>query len=437
LRIRERKTRYFKNASKGWIEMPSLNTYKTEDISNFVRLKRAKKPWWLKSYGGVEKAEGTVGFQGLTLGIDFGKFLSSFTTDARAEFAAWEWLTIDTNLEDIDRLREGLRFDMMSDAKFCDQIRDACSKITREHPELQFWVRRRLALLELRASSTLKLSPETLSIAPQINIGLMGAQALLERSPTEVADEAKRLLVQALKAVGVLASQILCAEPTQCRFRVNLMIALKSGTQNGSLFADTASIENVATAARLWNGTPQSEEILAVVAETSNQTEFRGFWVPTYPAKQVPWPGAGFAYARAQGSAVFADDLPPILGVNDAVVARWTAYVQENFAGGFFVSLPLKLDIDESGPRAYAVININIYPNNGDGRRAYHSQWLNLVQQQTAPLLLEIYKAYMLLFYARYSDSSKPRFGDAVERLNLTAGIDSQRLQLPPGEQVR
>jgi hypothetical protein len=41
-----------------------------------------------------------------------------------------------------------------------------------------------------------------------------------------------------------------------------------------------------------------------------------------------------------------------------------------------------------------------------------------------------------LNIYAGYSGSSKPRFGDAVEKLNLTAGIESPRLQLLPGEQA-
>ncbi|WP_144080353.1 hypothetical protein [Gloeobacter kilaueensis] len=97
--------------------------------------------------------------------------------------------------------------------------------------------------------------------------------------------------------------------------------------------------------------------------------------------------------------------------------------------------LPLKPDIDGSGPTAYAVINVNIYPNDNDGRRAYHGQWLNLVQQQSAPLLLEIYKAYMLMTYAESRGSLQMRFSAEVEQLNLTAGIDLQPPQLPPGEQ--
>ncbi len=416
--------------------MALLNTHRLEEINHYVQTNRTQKPWWLGLYGVTEKAEGSFEFQGFKVGLDFGKLLSGFTSESRIEFVAWEWLLADADLDDIGKLRQVFRFETLDDARFCAQIRDACRKIAREHPELRLWVRRRLALLELKTSSVLNLSPETLGMAAQINIGVMGAQALLTRAPNEVATAAGKMLVQGLKAVGVLASQILCARPSECRFRANLMIAIKNGAQNGPLFAEPVSAANVQAAGQLWEGTPPSEEILAVVAESSSQTEFRGFWVPAYRPNQPSVPGAGLAYARCQGTAVFADDLPQLSGVNDNVAARWSNYVRENFSGGFFVSLPLKLDIDSSGPMAYAVVNVNIYPNNGDGRRAYHSQWLNLVQQQTAALLLEIYKAYMLLIYADDTGFVQTRFGSAVEKLNLTAGIEPQPPQLPPGEQT-
>ncbi len=411
--------------------MPTpINTYKIEEIKQFLKKNRPKKPWWLKTYPVNGKAEGSLDISSIKISFDLGKMFSSWTLNSRIEFAVWEWLNPNYSFDDLDRLKEELQFESLEKVAFYKKVETFCSKIPNEKEELSIWVNRRLALLEYRISPPTELPSELTEIASQINIFLMGASTVLKDRPEFTHQEAKRQLNESLKHIGNIVSRIICKHYEDCQYRVNLMLPMPEGNLARKFFQNSIAQNNIAQASQLWGDTPPSKEILAVVAETGDTDEFLGFWMPFYSNQGKHWAGASTAYCQAHGSAVFADDLPPIDGVMEPVVNRWNTYVKNNFNQGFFVSLPFRIDLDGQGRKAYAVFNININPVREDGRRAYHAEWLKIVQKLTSSLMTEAYKAFMLWAYTNgdSDDSQKLDFGDRISSLNSFAGIKPQFL---------
>ena len=356
---------------------------------------------------------------------------SSWTLNSRIEFAAWEWLNPNCSFDDLDRLKEELQFESFEKVTFYKKIEAFCSKISNENEneELSIWVKRRVALLEYRTSPPTELPSELTEIASEINIFLMGASTVLKDSPEFTHQEAKKRLNDSLKGIGNIVSRVICKHSDDCEYRVNLMLPMPKDNLARKFLENPIAKNNIEQADQLWVDTPPSQEILTVVAETG-EDEFLGFWIPLYSNQGRHWAGASTAYCQAHGSSIFADDLPPMDGVMESVVNRWITYVKNNFDQGFFVSLPLRLNLDYQGRKSYAVFNININPEKGDGRRAYHAEWLKVVQKLSSSLMLEAYKAFMLWAYTTRDsdDSQKLDFGDRISSLNSFAGIKPQFL---------
>ncbi len=160
---------------------------------------------------------------------------------------------------------------------------------------------------------------------------------------------------------------------------------------------------NFNIAKQLWQYSNPYTDVLMVVAKAGDASNQIGFWVPiarSTLSTKAPLPGATTAFLRHHAVAVFADDLPPLEGFASELELEWQSYMAQDFGGSVFISIPLVLGSPDNRrfkKEIPAILNVNARTQNPeDWRRAYHEQWLTVVQEQTSLFICEAYLAYQL-----------------------------------------
>jgi hypothetical protein len=328
----------------------------------------------------------------------------------RMVYAARRWLKPEASLDRLEKLREDAGLADMDMGVFVRRLLEACAELEEEHPQLGLWIARRTALLEYKIATLAELSSDPPTSGTNLNYSLftvlmeLGAAAndhertRARRKATQVAEET---LQQALTATGQVVCRTLSRRPAECGFWSNLMVAAGVEVLGATFFSQSVRAKlNIAAARELWGELPVSGRCLVVVAETNEEPEHLGFWLPLHSPGRSPTPGATTAYHRAKASAVFVDDLPPTLGSDLPATshAPWSDYLRQRFRQAVFVSVPFVLEVRGGQKKVPAVVNVNIDPaGEFDCRRAYHEEWLRVCQRETAQLVCEAYKAFALL----------------------------------------
>lgn len=326
-------------------------------------------------------------------------------------FAAWRWLKPESTLERLGKIQEDTKEkDLvgMEPGLFARKLRESCSEIEEDHPRLKLWILRRCALLEYRISTLAELPIDLSTTGTSLNYSLFAglmdycdgaSQFTQDRALNEVRRVANVTLTQALMAVGQIVCRILSTRPSDCEFGTNLMLPVGHEFLDSALFSAPQPQDNIQDAKNLWGEPSGYDSCLAVVAESNDESEYLGFWLPILANCRNPSDGATTAYYKARASAVFIDD-PPLLSGEDLPEnshSKWLQYLNKRFQQAAFVSVPFAIEVKGGKRRVPAIVNVNINPaDHRDFRRAYHPEWLRIAQREAAPLVCEAHKAFIL-----------------------------------------
>jgi hypothetical protein len=374
-------------------EPNEISTFSPKELEDyFDRNVEVPHNFWLPNMDAtVEKL--SVGWGGVTLNL--GKLQELFvrwTSTSRYQYAACKWLRPNEpclTIDDLVGLQRLVGLGHVDRNGFVSELVGSCREISRNHKRLGKWIRKRLALLEY------------ITAAPAFQEGFRAGKLLLRHrlvqtlnyvwqghEPDKARHLADELASEALKLAGVAAVAVFGKSKAGCRFSANLMLPVTCEAQEGPAYVPTKIAEsNYRTAAGLWEACPRANKYLLVVAETE-RAEHEGFWVPVVKGEDGRYlPGAPEAFAERIGSAVFQDDLPPLVGFPKKVVAAWQSYIRNRVQERLFVSIPFLVPIGNDWP-AIAVLNVNADPPDEDGWwRAYHREWLTLAKDWVAPFV--------------------------------------------------
>lgn len=223
---------------------------------------------------------------------------------------------------------------------------------------------------------------------------------------------------QALDTAGQIILSVISTEPENTAFWVDFMLPLHPDDLRAPLFDHKVGKANTATASHLWRDCRDSKTRLVVVAETLEEPEHLGFWLPLYPNYRSGSPGATNAYYAGYGSAVFVNDLPVLeRDLEGASQQEWENYIGNKLQRQVnFVSIPFFLK--RKGVRkTLAVLNVHFSTQDPDTcRRAYEGEWLKLAQRQAAPLICEAYKAIVIQYGKPDKEGMLPSIGTDPRR---------------------
>jgi hypothetical protein len=313
------------------------------------------------------------------------------TLHGRYHYAAWNWIapSMDFTLAKLETLKANSGLGPVNTKEFVNQLAFASQRASRRHPRLVNWIKLRTALLEFATFQNSGPSPEILSA---IRAGVLGLSAQAYRQSRSLDDNPQRNLTRVLEAVVAEAQRLLSRSGNKCRASANLMlpITLDENIRNGTL-PFVRNRGNAEKARMLWGkDAKHATRGLLVVAETELD-EHVGFWVPILSTARGTLPGACRAFRGGHGVAIFKRHLPNLtaLGFSAELNARWREYVlshiEPGMEHGLFVSIPVR-GADNS-ERVIAVVNINANPfSSDDWFRAFHRDWLEVVEQNISPL---------------------------------------------------
>jgi hypothetical protein len=292
---------------------------------------------------------------------------------------------------------------------FIPHLRDHCEALAEAHPPLMPWILRRLAILEFHDASPLRTPPGLSDTEFALRRELLDVVIRGSRRDPSSAARARRLCNAALNGAAQATVGVL-SRTGRAHASASLMVQVRKQDVVPEAFRDPElASHNSQECGHLWQTLP-ARDVLVVVSET-DQASHLGFWVPTEQGREHHrLPGAPTAFFNLIGDAVFKADLPPVLGFDEAVGARWRAYMAGSFGQRLFVSLPLVASSpDGQAPRAaLAVLNVNVDPiDPGDGwYRAYHPEWLAAAQDRA--------KAFVDIAYCATLVEMRGRTGLAV-----------------------
>jgi len=280
-----------------------------------------------------------------------------------------------------------------TDASFCEGVRQRCRTLLTRYPELRSWVECRLALLEYVLDPPRLLYEQLRDLEVTLRSRERVAYKQLHQGNLEDAlHTAAGLAEEAMEAVNAVTKQVLSPRAAPAvPMHANLMMPISRQRLSAANAVGIPSEhherwnKNKETADSLWAGVGDANcRCLQIVAET-RPLQHGGFWVPLARGETgEALPGASTAYAKMQGSAVFRHDLPHLDGFSGQVNRRWTAYMAEDFEHDLFVSVPLTLPM-RGGHDVAAVVNVNVvYADDAPWFRAYHQEWLALLEQEVA-----------------------------------------------------
>lgn len=312
--------------------------------------------------------------------------------------AALQWLqpATDQGLEDI---KAEIGLSHISDKIFCPKLTKACNKIAQELPELDLWVRRCNALLEFTTALPFVMPPPLAGLGVRHDFDLLEIASYRHIDAGATATQANDVLEKSLFLAGYACAAPLSSmgEGQRSRFDVNLMLPiLKTDLYTSRLFGNAVANRNFEISSRLWRSAPETDLVLAVVAEYGKAKNF-GFWLPLDIQTDSPSVGAREAYRTGRASTVFTNDLPPFTkDLFHDTYDEWKAYIA-SLKIDLFVSVPFAVEEGTQNRHVLAILNVNVRSDKkGDFRRAYHSPWLDIAQETSNPFIREAYKAFTL-----------------------------------------
>ncbi len=317
--------------------------------------------------------------------------------------AVWRWLHPDTEPLQVEDLHREMRIEQPIQV-FYSFLSDSSYQVRSQHPQLNLWIRRRLASLDYKLAQPDALHSDLSAVTTSLNFNLFGIMNLLHQNPLQAREKAEGIIRDALELAGQAVMQVVSAQP-KTPFWTNLMLPLQPKDLRTPLFQDSTAQANIANANRLWAGCrPKISTYLVVAAEMfEGKPESLGFWLPIYSHPQNETPGATAAYYQGYASAIFADDLPRLGGdLEGADQQAWEAYITSKLLSqGSFISVPLFLKTSRDKRKVLAVLNVHFRTKIGNSeeicRRAYEGEWLRIAQRQAAPLICEAYKAFLIM----------------------------------------
>ncbi|MFZ0680768.1 hypothetical protein [Candidatus Binatus sp.] len=317
--------------------------------------------------------------------------------------AARRWLRPNfpcLSVADLGRLQREAALDDVDLAAFASEIKYECLQLSRDHPELMFWIRKRTALLDYILEPPKQPSSESLRGVIGLHQGLMQAVSYVYSMDNmeAVAGMADDLSATALNAAAQEVCSILGKGP--CYVNANLMVPLKMTNGSEPVFSPAGTTAAVERSNKLWAGRTSAARCLMVVAETEDAGHL-GFWVPlARTADGGDLPGAPTAYFRLSGDAVFKDDLPDLIGFADDLNRDWQDYIVKHLHEDLFVSLPFLVPgapPPSSATTVAAVLNVNVRPSDAESwRRGYHKEWKDIATGRAAPFIEVAFHAFLV-----------------------------------------
>lgn len=365
-----------------------ISTFSEKELRAYFEENLAPRWWewkpWQRSLETVEGPPIQVG------PVSIGSIRSAYralSLGGRYRYAARKWLSPRNPLlgpEDLLKLRDEVSLDHLPLVAFVSGLWEKCRDILRNHPELRFWIQRRLALLEIQLDPPKELARDQQRSATSLRMSLLATVHLAATNQVEADQSAEAIGSSALHLAAQASGSLLGR--SSCPVSANLMIptamhkALPSGNE--------LTILNEKKSKNLWREiTGDTDKKLMAVMESPG-AQHLGFWIPVTRGEEgATIPGAPRAYSEQVGDAVFAADLPPLNGFPKSVERKWHAYMKDDFQDNLFASIPIELPpINPEGREVIgAVLNINARPKEDDWCRAYHQEWLTATERRVAP----------------------------------------------------
>lgn len=408
---------------------PPISNHDRSALRGHFR-ERCKPPW---GFGRVSlPPDEGVSVSGVNLSVR--PLAKGLTEGMRRRGAAWMWLRPEEpvlGLSDVPDLQRRVGMADMDESAFVGVITAECKQVSRDHPRLAHWVRKRIALLEYRTTPFFGLSDELRFAAMQLRQLLHRAQGLVYSDVREARKHLSDAIQGSLEGAALAAGEVLGAPPGRCPASASLMVRIRG--EAGSPLPDGlgAGAGDVrARADELWRGLPDRDR-LAVVVETEDAGHL-GFWIPLAGPNGQVLPGAPEAFREKRASAVFVDDPPDLSSFGPAVSGRWQEWIQQHVRARLFVSIPLVVpNPDRPAERSsVAVLNVNANPaDDQNWFRAYHPEWLGIVTRETSQFVEVAVNAVRL---ARQIDLAFGR-----DRLGCDLGAWSEPFPGVPSQQLR
>jgi hypothetical protein len=368
-----------------------LPTHALHPIGAYVQ-KHYARPRWPVWMGQVPAAFEDFKVAGVDIG-KIAKIVHRLGEGRRYALATWEWLrpTSPPSLKDLPSVQRmsGLEREHLN--VFAERVSELARAVGREHPALELWVARRVALLEF-VTHPVNVVPEDLKVAAMF---LRNATLQAHISfPEDAVEAAKAILRTAMRGAADAAVAAFGAEET--RVSANLMVPMPQG--HPPYEPTEVARENSSRAAALWGARAAKAKRLVIVAEAPG-AEHLGFWIPLdHGAGGATLPGAASAFAHRDGAVVFKDDLPALVGFPPELEREWRGYMERDFKEKLFFSLPYRVPKPTGGREAAAVLNVNVDADDlRVWRRAYHREWLCVARDRAEPFMEVAHAALRLI----------------------------------------
>jgi hypothetical protein len=382
----------------------SIRTHEQRELVDyFNRRLPPKKSRWLALVASGETEDIRLEIGPVKIPFPAGAFRYFARSILQSE-AARRWLQPDSpclGIAELERLQMEVGLGDVDLAEFAREIKYECRQLSRDHPELNLWIRRRSALLDYILEPPQQPSSESVRAVMGLHQGLMQAVSYVYsmENMEAVAGMADDLSATALNAAAQEVCLILGKGP--CYVNANLMVPLKLTDSSGPGFTPAGAGVAVERSARLWAGRASAAKCLMVVAETENAGHL-GFWVPLARGADgvANLPGAPAAYFGLVGDAVFKDDPPDLVGFPNDLNRDWQEYILHHLHEDLFVSLPFLVPgapPPSAATTVAAVLNVNVRPSDAENwRRGYHKEWLEIASGRAAPFVEVAFHAFLV-----------------------------------------
>lgn len=306
----------------------AIRTHEQGELQNyFDTYLPPKRSRLLALFAGAEDADLNFEIRGFKIPFR-AKAVRYFARPFLRSEAARRWLSPNSPCVGVDELEQLQRELALTDVDldgFAREMKSECIQISRAHPELSLWIRRRLSLLDFVVEPPKQMSTESVRVQTGLHLRLLQvvSYAYGLDDPAAIAAMADELSATALDAAAQEVCSILGNGPAAVN--ANLMVPLDASRIVFNF--NPGSSDAVERASRLWQTRVVARRCLMVVAETERAGHL-GFWVPlARGAGGSDLPGAPTAFFRLSGDAVFKDDLPDLIAFPQDLGRYWQEYI--------------------------------------------------------------------------------------------------------------
>jgi hypothetical protein len=302
-------------------------------------------------------------------------------------------------------------------------LADQWNLLLPSHPQLNNWLKNRLALLEFSLNPPVIELPENLKTTlDNCTEWLFAAEAFFKeaksrrgKNRTSRLEDAKTtagLVIQSsLFAAGLAAASVLGTEGND--ISANLMVPVSKRSLK------IASQQNAAIAGSLWSKLRERATRFLVVVEETRSANHLGFWIPLAEgANSELLPGAPKAFCKCKCDSIFLKDEPQLSGFSD-YQENWNNYTTRHLREKMFVSVPLiAADTNES----VAVLNIDVAGKDDQDDipwpRAFHDCWLDAALQTCTPFLELAFQAFLTNLAVKTANGTGFSLDTSIEKWN-------------------